>query len=237
MIGIHGAGGHASVLWPFVAASGAEAIAIDLPLYGRTTFSSLRRRRQTTYEHWVELLVDFVNAQRKPVVLFGMSIGGILAGEVAKRCPQVKRTVATCLVECSDPVALRYISNFGMLSFMARPLTLLIGGPLRRIEVPMRWLAKMSAMSSNPELTKCCLQDPLSGKVKVPLGFLKSLVQYQHSPTSQVVLAHPENDLWTPLHLSTKQAHVQLAVLPACGHLPVEEPGVSLLVELIKPAG
>lgn len=51
----------------------------------------------------MELLVDFVNSQRKPVVLVGMSIGGILAAEVAQRCPQVKRTVATCLVDCSDP--------------------------------------------------------------------------------------------------------------------------------------
>ena len=52
VVAVHGAGGHAGALWPFVAATGLDAAAIDLPLYGRTKLLSPGARGQVRYEDY-----------------------------------------------------------------------------------------------------------------------------------------------------------------------------------------
>lgn len=234
VVAVHGAGGHAGALWPFVAATGLDAAAIDLPLYGRTKLLSPGARGQVRYEDWVDLLVDFVDTWPRPVVLVGFSIGGILASEVAARTTNVLRTVATCLVECSDPAALTAINRLGMLGAAGPVFAPLARGPISRIPVPMRWVARMDRMSGNRALTRQCIRDPLSGQVSVPLGFLASLVRYRHHPHPEVILAHPARDAWTPLRLSTSHPHSRLVLLEGCGHFPVESPGVERLMSTIQ---
>lgn len=234
IIAVHGAGGYSSTSWPFVAATGMSAAAIDLPLYGRTEFLDDTNPARVRYEDWVELLTRFVEEWPTPVVLYGFSIGGILAAEVAHRSSNVVGTVVTCLVECSRPSALAVITNFGILGVISPMISPLIRGQLAEVMVPMRWVARMSRMSHNLALTRQCIQDPLSGQIKVPLGFLVSLIRYRHSPSPEVVLAHPAEDTWTPLRLSTAYRHQKLIMLEGCGHFPVEEPGVEVLIDTLK---
>lgn len=106
---IHGAGGHAGLLWPFAAVAaheGAEAMAVDLPLYGDTVEP---RPAAVRYRDWVDLLTEFVRAETesddRPLVLFGASIGGMLAYEAAARTRAVAHVVATCLLDPADPDA------------------------------------------------------------------------------------------------------------------------------------
>ena len=51
---VHGAGAHASALWPvasLLAGRGFDLAAVDLPLYGRTVTTS---RGTVTYQDWVD---------------------------------------------------------------------------------------------------------------------------------------------------------------------------------------
>ncbi|PRC55032.1 alpha/beta hydrolase, partial [Mycobacterium sp. ITM-2017-0098] len=76
-------------LWPAAAVAagdGVDVLAPDLPLYGDTVEPDPSRVR---YDDWVDLLCDLVRAERaadpRPLVLFGASMGGMLAYEVAAR--------------------------------------------------------------------------------------------------------------------------------------------------------
>ncbi|MEV6323961.1 alpha/beta fold hydrolase [Nocardia sp. NPDC051787] len=104
---IHGAGGHAGLLWPFAAVAaheGVEAMAVDLPLYGDTVEP---RPRTVRYRDWVDLLTQFVCAETesddRPLVLFGASMGGMLAYEAAARTRAVAHVVGGSGVTGPDP--------------------------------------------------------------------------------------------------------------------------------------
>ena len=104
MLVIHGAGGHSGALWPMaalIAQSGFDVAAVDLPLYGRTTSPEAGKVR---YADWVRLLVDLVEAEHddRPLILFGGSMGGMLAYEVAAHSFRVAAVVATSLLDPRD---------------------------------------------------------------------------------------------------------------------------------------
>ncbi len=88
---VHGSGGHSGALWPLAALladRGLDVAAVDLPLYGRT---STRNPERVRYADWVQLLVDLVEAEHddRPLMLFGRSMGGMLAYEVGARSSRV----------------------------------------------------------------------------------------------------------------------------------------------------
>lgn len=70
---VHGAGAHASALWPVasqLAGCRIDIAAVDMPLYGWTATAS---RRSVTYGDWISLLADLLAAEDdgRPVVLLG----------------------------------------------------------------------------------------------------------------------------------------------------------------------
>ncbi len=241
---IHGAGGHSGALWPLaslLAERGLDIAAVDLPLYGRTTSPSPERVR---YDDWVRLLTDLVEAEHdeRPLILLGASIGGMLAYEVAARSPQVSTVVATCLLDPRDRRARARMTRFGPLGVLGGALSLLARGRLATTMIPMHRVADLSKMSRNPELSRLCAADPLGGGSDVPLGFLASYMRYRHTPpesmTTPVTLAHPGLDAWTPIELSMRWVRrlagpSRTIVLRECGHFPIEEPGVTDLIETV----
>lgn len=245
VIVVHGAGGHSGALWPLAALlteQGVDVTAVDLPLYGRTASP---RPRTVRYGDWVRLLSDFVAAERddRPLILFGASIGGMLAYEVAATSPSVAAVAATCLLDPRDWRARTRMTRFGPLGMLAGPLSVLARGPLATTMIPMRWVANLSKMSRNPELSRMCAADPLGGGASVPLGFLASYLRYRHvspeSMTVPVLLVHPDRDEWTPVALSTRvlrrtAAPTQLVLLRECGHFPIEEPGLTDLADAMR---
>ncbi|KAA9394493.1 alpha/beta hydrolase [Kocuria coralli] len=241
---IHGAGGHSGALWPMaalLAERGLDIAAVDLPLYGRTASPDPPSVR---YEHWVRLLVDLAEAEHdgRPLVLLGASIGGLLAYEVAARSSRVSHVVATCLLDPRDWRARARMTRFGPLGILGGPLSGMARGWLSTAMVPMSRVAKLSKMSRDAALSRLCATDPLGGAAKVPVGFLASYMRYRHAPpeamTVPVTLVHPGMDAWTPAELSERvlrriAAPTEVTLLRECGHFPIEEPGLTDLVETV----
>lgn len=245
---IHGGGGYSGALWPaavVAAGEGVDILAPDLPLYGDTVDPDPSRAR---YDDWVDLLCDLVDAERaddpRPLVLFGASMGGMLAYEVASRTRKVDAVVATCLLDMYDPSARAAATRF---AWMGRPAAALLGAVhpvLGRVRVPIRWLADMGNMSTDPRLSALCASDPRGGGVSVPLGFLASWMNYRHTAPEDydgapVTLVAPAADEWTPPDLSIRflqriSRPTELVMLENCGHYPIEEPGLAQLRDAMR---
>ena len=171
---IHGAGGHAGAPWPgaaVVAAQGAEVLAPDLPLYGRT---EVRDPGNVRYRDWVDLLCELIVAEKasdpRPVILFGH--GRLLAYEAAARTGIVDAVVATCLLDTADVAAREAAARWATLGRNAPRTLPAIAKVAGKLRVPIRWLTPMAAMSNNPALARLCASDPHGGGGRIPLGFL-----------------------------------------------------------------
>lgn len=241
---VHGAGGHATALWPIASLlpdDHVDLAAMDLPLYGDTRSPDPGAVR---YGHWVDLLCDFVADQDdgRPLMLLGASIGGLLAHEIAARTDRVAAVVATCLLDPQDWRARAAMTRLGPLGVLGGLAPRLLPTAIAHHRIPISWVARLSRMSRNPRLSRICTMDPRGGGVRVPLGFLTSYLAYRHTPPEQmltpVTLAHPAKDAWTPLEISTRwlrrvAAPAEVAVLRECGHFPVEDPGLGDLVDAV----
>ena len=240
---IHGGGGYSGALWPAAAVAageGVEVLAPDLPLYGDTVVPDPAAVR---YDDWVDLLCDLVRAERanddRPLILFGASMGGMLAYEVAARTGDVAAVMATCLLDVSDPAARAAATRFAWMGRPAPSLLKAVDPVVGRVMLPIRWLADMLAMSSDPALARLCASDPRGGGARVPLGFLASWMAYRHTPPeaysgAPVTLVAPAADAWTPPELSIAflqriSGPTRMVMLERCGHFPIEEPGLGQL--------
>lgn len=246
---IHGSGGHSGALWPLaalIAGQGFDVAAVDLPLYGRTTSHDPSTVR---YADWVRLLVDLVDAEHdeRPLILFGGSMGGMLAYEVAAQSSRVAAVAATSLLDPRDWRVRSRLTRFGPLGILGGPLSSLVRGRLATMMIPMRWVADFSKMSSDPGLSELCAGDPFGGGGRVPLGFLTSYLRYRHAlpetMRTPVTLMHPSRDAWTPVELSMRffrriATPGRVVMLRECGHFPIEEPGIGdLISEMLLLAG
>ena len=241
---IHGGGGYGEALWPAAAIAvvdGVEVFAPDLPLYGRTETPDPSGVR---YDDWIELLCDLVRTERaadpRPLILFGASMGGMLAYEVAARTAgEVAAVLATCLLDLTDPAARAAASRYAWMGGPAPALLRAVDPVLGRLRLPILWFADMAAMSSNPALSRLCASDPRGGGARVPLGFLCSWMNYRHTDpaafdAAPVTLVAPAADHWTPPELSIRflqrvSAPTTLVMLENCGHFPIEQPGIGRL--------
>lgn len=248
MMVIHGAGGYSGALWPIAAAAaeqGVEVLAPDMPLYGDTVEPD---RRSVRYHDWLDLLADLVAAERahdrRPLVLIGASMGGLMAYETAARTGEVAHVVATCLLDPSDPDARRAAARIPGIGPVAPTLMKALDPLCGRVRVPIRWLVDVNNMSLDPELSRLCATDPKGGGVRVPLGFLGSWLNFEHAApeafrAAPVTLVHPAADRWTPPELSIGFLNriagpTKLVLLENCGHYPIEEPGLSQLADALR---
>ena len=245
---IHGGGGYSGALWPFAAIAageGADVLAPDLPLYGDTEVTDPAGVR---YDDWVELLCELVGAERaddpRPLILFGASMGGMLAYEVAARTGQAAAVAATCLLDMSDPTARSAATRYAWLGRPAPTVLKMVDPVLGRVRIPIRWMVKMSQMSTDPRLSRLCAEDPRGGGVSVPLGFLSSFTVFEHTRPQNysgppVTLVAPAADAWTPPEVSIRflqriSAPTELVMLENCGHFPIEEPGLTQLRDAMR---
>ncbi|MBE1490853.1 alpha/beta hydrolase [Plantactinospora soyae] len=247
LILVHGAGGYGRMLAPyarlFAHTSPVEVVAPDLIGYGLTGAG----KRPVAYQDWIDCLADLVAAEQardgRPVILFGASMGGMLAYSVAAR-GGVSGLIVTCLLDPRDVAVRMRMTRLPIMGRLAVPALHQMRA-LDRLRIPMRWVANMAAMSNNPSLTTLVATDPCGGGNLVPMRFLRTFlcsapaVEPEEFTTCPVLMTHPAADRWTPLELSLPfyeriAATKRLRLLDEAGHLPIEEPGLTQLNHAVQ---
>jgi alpha-beta hydrolase superfamily lysophospholipase len=244
---LHGGGGYSRLVAPYgllLQAHGYEVVMPDLPGYGL----SVAPAALVTYAHWVDCVVDLVEAEfqrtGRPVALFGMSVGGYLAYLAAAQSRKAAGVLATTLADPRLPIVrdqgARYPRLMRVFAPLFGPLAAVAGG----LRVPMRWFVKMNAVANDPEIARLACDDPIGGGNRVPLRFLHSFlatrpaIEPEDFDLCPVLLAHPAADTMTPIEASRPffdriKGPKEMVMLENCGHFPIEEPGLSRLEEAV----
>lgn len=230
-----------------LARRGYETIAVDMPEYGMTRVAPGALVR---YDDWVRAGSDLIDAELakddRSIVLYGLSAAGMLAYHVAAMNRKVKGIVGMTfldqgLQQVRDETSLNlFMSRVGvpMAAFSART-------PLRSLRMPMRIASKMHALVNDPAALRVWLSDRRSAGNAMTMAFLASYAQYQpvlapeQFDVCPILLTQPAADHWTPLHLSEPflgrigKVPVDTVMLDNAGHYPLEQPGLSQMVDAI----
>jgi alpha-beta hydrolase superfamily lysophospholipase len=237
-----------TILGAPLARHGFETIAIDMPGYGVTQVAAGARVR---YHDWVQAGSDLVDAElardSRPIVLYGLSAGGMETYHVAALNKKVKGIVGMTfldqrLQQVRDETALNlFMSRVGV------PLAQLTAAtPLAGLRMPMSLASKMHTLVNDPAALKACMADNTSAGNWVSMRFLASYMSY--TPAAEpdqfdvcpILLTQPAQDRWTPLHLSElflnriRHVPVRTVMLENAGHYPIEQPGLDQMVAAIR---
>jgi alpha-beta hydrolase superfamily lysophospholipase len=221
-----------------LARAGYEVVAADMPYYGMTD----NRETRITYEDWVEIGAELVRSEiakdGKPVVLYGLSAGGMLAYDIAALTRQVSGIMGMCFIDAGSPLSRRRMSdrpNMDEISFKTLPL--LPAALLGRIRVPMKHLVKMKALVNDAQALKLLLRDRCSAGASVSLEFVNSMIQHRPAIAFEdfdlcpIILLQPGEDRWTPFPVTEPfwervAAPKQMITLDNASHYPIEQPGL-----------
>ena len=117
--------------------------------------------------------------------------------------------------------------------------------PRKRLRLPMRLASKMHALVNDPAALRVWLRDRRSAGNAMTLAFLSSYLNFGPETAPEdfdccpVLLTQPAADRWTPLHLSQPflqrltRVPVTSVLLEGAGHYPLEQPGLTQMVEAI----
>ncbi|GAA3645216.1 alpha/beta fold hydrolase [Nocardioides ginsengisoli] len=248
---LHGVGTNGrqmtTILGRPLAERGYETIAIDMPTYGVTRVAD---GALVTYDDWVRIGAALVETERarddRPIVLYGLSAGGMETFHIASISPHVRGIVGMTFLD-QRSLRVRTATAFDPLTgLVGAPLMrLLARTPLRRLRLPMRWVSRMRALTNDRAAQRATYADPTSAGNRASVAFLASYLN--HRPTTEpedfdvcpVLLTQPAADRWTPLHLSEPflrrigKVPVTTTLLDDAGHYPIEETGLDQLVEAV----
>jgi alpha-beta hydrolase superfamily lysophospholipase len=243
VIVLHGAGAYGRVMAPAAVLArkhGYETLSPDLPGYGLTKVP----RDRFVYELWVDCVTALIDAELakdpRPIVLFGVSLGGLLAYQVAARSRRVVGLVATTLADPREKAVRQGFARTQLLGSAGLSLLDALAPLADGLPMPMRWMSKMNRISNKPELAAVCERDPLGGGNWVPARFLRTLmttapdIEPERFDVCPVLLAHPGVDRMTEISLSRRffdrlAAPKRMVVLDGASHMPTEHPGVDQL--------
>jgi alpha-beta hydrolase superfamily lysophospholipase len=185
-----------------------------------------------------ELVRSEIAKDGKPVVLYGLSAGGMLAYDIAALTRQVSGIMGMCFIDSGSPLARRRMSDrpdMDEISFKMLPL--LPGALTGRIHVPMKYLVKMKALVNDAQALKLLLRDRCSAGASVSLEFVNSVIQHQPAIAFEdfdlcpIILLQPGDDRWTPFAVTEPfwervGAPKQMVTLENASHYPIEQPGL-----------
>lgn len=236
-----------TILGAPLARRGIETIAIDMPEYGLT---QVGRGKPVRYDDWVQAGSDLIDAELakdvRPIVLYGLSAGGMETYHVAAKNRRVKGIVGMTfldqrLQQVRDETAYnRFMSRVG-----GPAAALTARTPLAGLRIPMAAASKMHTLVNNAAALKACMADKTSAGKWVTMSFLASYTSYQPAIEPEdfdvcpILLTQPAQDHWTPLHLSKlflqriKHVPVTVTMLENAGHYPLEQPGLNQMVTAI----
>src|SRR5579871_6689839 len=180
VIVLHGAGAYGRVMAPAAVIArkhGWETVSPDLPGYGLTPVE----RGRFVYPLWVDCVSALIDAEiardGRPVVLFGVSLGGMLAYAAAARSRKVVALVVTTLADPREPQVRKGFARTDLLGSAGLWLLDALSPVTDGLPLPMRLMSKMNRISNKPELAALCSSDPLGGGSWVPARFLRTFVQ------------------------------------------------------------
>ena len=243
VIVLHGAGAYGRVMAPAAVIAhryGYETVAPDLPGYGLTRVP----RKQMTYELWIDCVCDLIDAElardSRPVVLFGVSLGGLLAYQAAAKSRRVVGLVATTLADPRERAVRRGFARHPVIGSAGLWLLDKLAWFTDGLPLPMAYVSKMHKISNNPELSALVASDRLGGGSWVPARFLRTMmtaapaIEPEDFRVCPVLLAHPGDDRMTDIALSRRfferlAAPKRMVVLDGASHMPTEHPGVDQL--------
>jgi len=236
-----------TILGAPLARKGFETIAIDMPEYGLT---EVGRGKPVSYDDWVQAGSDLIDAElakdSRPIVLYGLSAGGMETYHVAALNKKVKGIVGMTFLDqrvqqVSDETSLNlFMSRVGVPMAKLTAMT-----PLAGMRMPMSLASKMHTLVNDKAALKACLADKTSAGKWVTMKFLATYTGYQPALEPEnfdvcpVLLTQPAQDHWTPLHLSelflkrVKRVPVKTVMLENAGHYPIEQPGLNQMVTAI----
>lgn len=246
---LHGAGGNGRIvglLGNFLHGLGYEYLAPDLIGYGLTKNPT---RKNISYSVWVDCIADLISAEQendnRPIVLFGLSMGGMLAYQAAAKNPSVKGIIVTTL---ADPRSINVrddLTGSKWLSRIAMPIGKMTATVSDHFRIPIRWVSSMEKITNDPAFSQLFARDILAGGSNISLRFLRTFATYtpalepENFSQTKVLYLQPEKDTWTTLATSKPffdriNSEKKLIILENCGHAPYEEPGVSTMKNAIQ---
>lgn len=232
-----------------LAERGFEAIAIDMPTYGVTRVAP---GTVVTYDDWVQIGSDLIDVELakddRPIVLYGLSAGGMETYHVAALNKKVAGIVGMTFLDTSS-FRVRVETGFDPVisgALGAPFMRLLHKVGLGRVKLPMRYMSKMRALVNDHAAKKAWYRDTTSAGNGVSVAFLDSWLSYrpvvapEDFEVGPVLLTQPEADRWTPLHLSAPflsritRVPVKQVKLPNGGHYPLEKSALDPMVDTIS---
>ncbi|MEU3423556.1 alpha/beta hydrolase [Streptomyces murinus] len=228
---------------------GFETVALDNLGYGLT---QVRAGTTPSYDDWVDLVVDFLAHERarddRPIVLYGLSAGGMLTYHVAAKAPRgtLAGIVGMTFLDQRLQQVRDETAHDRIAARLGGPLMgLLARTPAAKLKCPMSLASKMSALANDPGAMKVFLKDRTSAANWVSVRFLDRYMNYAPAVEPEdfdacpVLLTQPAEDRWTPHHLSVPvlsritKVPVDTVMLDNAGHYPLEEPGLRQMRDAI----
>jgi alpha-beta hydrolase superfamily lysophospholipase len=247
VIVLHGAGAYGRVMAPAVVLArkhGYETVAPDLPGYGLTRVPW----RDFKYQLWIDCVCDLIDAElawdKRPVAIFGVSLGGLLAYQAAAQSRKVVGVAVTTIADTRERAVrqgfarTRWLGGAG-LWLLGKTAALTDGLPL-----PMAYVSKMNCISNDASLSRLCMSDRMGGGNWVPARFLRTFmiatpaIEPAEFEVCPVLLAHPGADRMTDIAHSQRffdrlACKKKMVILEGASHMPIEHPGVDQLEEAV----
>lgn len=237
------------ILGRWLAAQGWEVTAIDNLGYGMTR---VPKGATPSYSDWVQMVTDYLGYERskddRPMVLYGLSAGGMLAYHVAAHAPRgtLHGIVGMTFLDPRHQLVWREIVHDRLTATVGtKAIGLLAKTPLRTMRYPMTLAAKMDALCNDQGALKVFLRDKTSAGNSASLKFFDDYRMYvpgiepRDFDVCAVLLTQPADDRWTPRELSApvleaiSKVPVRTVLLENAGHYPLEEPGLTQMQQAI----
>ncbi len=236
---IHGGGGNGRLMAPMgvvLSGHGYECVAPDMPGFGLTKI-----KKPNSYDTWVELasaLIDKeIEKDGKPIILCGISLGGMLTYHTACINPKVKGIMVSSLADTTDPKVQIQLSKNDVLGKTGAKTLSALKRLTDNIKIPIKITTKMWAMANDQTFVDKLKKDKVGSGSWVYLKFLRTLfeakpaIEPEKFKVCPLFFFQPEKDYIIPWEISEPfynrlACEKEMMFLENCGHIPMEEPGI-----------